>query len=146
MHRKAKRILWAALILVFLLGSAALAAEFTADMVISSKTAGADITGKAFVKGNALRQELDTPAGVQTTIIPSGGAIMYILLPGQKMYMEMPNTQVTLDPSENLEAKMANQGKVTRKGSETIGGYSCDVYHIVYSDKNLGEGTVWVSG
>jgi outer membrane lipoprotein-sorting protein len=146
MHCKSKGILRAALFLVFLLAGSALGAEFTADMVISSKAAGADMTGKVFVKGNALRQELDTPVGVQTTIIPSGAAVMYVLLPGQKMYMEIPNTQVTLDSSENLEAKMANQGKVTKKGSETIGGYSCDVYHIVYSDKNLGEGTVWVSG
>ena len=40
---------------------------------------------------------------------------------------------------------MANQGKVTKKGSETIEGYSCDVYSIVYNDKKLGEGTIWVS-
>ncbi len=146
MHCKSKGILRAALFLVFLLAGSALGAEFTADMVISSKAAGADMTGKVFVKGNALRQELDTPVGVQTTIIPSGAAVMYVLLPGQKMYMEIPNTQVTLDSSENLEANMANQCKVTKKGSETIGGYSCDVYHIVYSDKKLGEGTVWVSG
>ncbi len=72
MHCKSKGILRAALFLVFLLAGSALGAEFTADMVISSKAAGADMTGKVFVKGNALRQELDTPVGVQTTIIPSG--------------------------------------------------------------------------
>lgn len=145
MHCKSKGILLTALLLVFLLAGAAPAAEFTADMVITSKMGQGDMTGRAFVKGSALRQELDTPIGVQTTIIPSGAAVMYVLLPGQKMYMEIPNTQVTLDSSEDLEAKMANQGKVTRKGSESIEGYSCDVYHIVYSDKNLGEGTIWVS-
>ena len=145
MQKKEKRILWASLILVFLLAGAALAAEFTADMVITSKMGQGDLTGRAFVKGNALRQELDTPIGVQTTIIPSGAAVMYVLLPGQKKYMEIPNTQVTLDSSEDLEAKMANQGKVTKKGSETIEGYSCDVYSIVYNDKKLGEGTIWVS-
>jgi outer membrane lipoprotein-sorting protein len=145
MHCKAKRILWSSLILVFLLAGTALAAEFSADMVITSKMGQGDLTGRAFVKGNALRQELDTPIGVQTTIIPSGAAVMYVLLPGQKKYMEIPNTQVTLDSSEDLEAKMANQGKVTKKGSETIEGYSCDVYSIVYNDKKLGEGTIWVS-
>jgi hypothetical protein len=96
------------------------------------------------VKGNSLRQDLETPIGVQSTIIPSGGPVMYVLLPGMKMYMEMQNTQVTLDGSENLEAKMAEQGKVTKKGTETMEGFSCDVYHIVYNDKKLGEGTVWV--
>ena len=145
MHFGSKRTLWWALLLVFLLPGASLAAEFTADMVITSKAAGGDMSGKVFVKGNSLRQDLETPIGVQSTIIPSGGPVMYVLLPGMKMYMEMQNTQVTLDGSENLEAKMANQGKVTKKGTETVEGYSCDVYHIVYSDKNLGEGTIWVS-
>ena len=145
MHFGSKRTLWWALLLVFLLPGASLAAEFTADMVISSKAAGGDMSGKVFVKGNSLRQDLETPIGVQSTIIPSGGPVMYVLLPGMKMYMEMQNTQVTLDGSENLEAKMAEQGKVTKKGTETMEGFSCDVYHIVYNDKKLGEGTVWVS-
>ncbi len=145
MQFKSRGILWAALLLIFLLPGAVFAAEFTADMVISSKKAQGDMTGRVFVKGSALRQELDTPVGVQTTIIPSGAAVMYVLLPDQKKYMEFPNNQVTLDSSENLEAKMANQGKVTKKGAETIEGYSCDVYSIVYNDKNLGESTIWVS-
>lgn len=145
MHFGSKRTLWWALLLVFLLPGTSLAAEFTADMVISSKAAGGDMSGKVFVKGNSLRQDLETPIGVQSTIIPSGEPVMYVLLPGMKMYMEMQNTQVTLDGSENLEAKMAEQGKVTKKGTETMEGFSCDVYHIVYNDKKLGEGTVWVS-
>ena len=53
---------------VFLVASLSDAAEFSADMTIQSATGG-DLTGRVFVKGNDLRQELDTPVGTQTTII-----------------------------------------------------------------------------
>jgi len=149
MDFRSKKTLWttlvSALLLALLLPGAAPAAEFSADMVITSTTAGGEMTGKVFVKGHALRQEIDTPIGKQATIIPPGKSAMYVLIPGQKMYMEMPNSHVTLDGSEKLEAKMTGQGKVTKKGTETIEGYACDVYSIVYNDKKLGEGTVWVS-
>ena len=134
-----------ALFLFWLLPGLSWAAEFSADMKISSKSAGADITGKVFVKGTALRQEMNTPVGVQTTIIPAGGGVMYILLPGQKMYMEMANTQVVLDEKENIETKLSKEGKFTKKGTETIEGHLCDVYFIDYTDPELGESTIWLS-
>ncbi len=129
---------------VFLVAALSHAAEFSADMTIQSATGG-DLTGRVFVRGNDLRQELDTPVGVQTTIINQGKDVMYVLLPGQNMYMEMGNSQVTLDGTEDFESKFADKGKVTGLGTETIEGYLCDKYKIVYEDASLGEVTVWVA-
>jgi len=141
---RVSRIICTTIFLIAILAFSAGAAEFSADMTINSATGG-EMTGKVFVKGNALRQQFDTPMGPQVTIIEPGAAFMYVLLPGQKMYMEVPNSQVTLDEGEDMEAKFSAQGTVTNKGSETIEGYKCEVYHIVYNDPNMGEATVWVS-
>ncbi len=129
---------------IFLVASLSNSAEFSADMTIQSATGG-DLTGRVFVKGNDLRQELDTPVETQTTIIDQTRKVMYVLLPDQKMYMEMPNNQVTLDEGERMEEKFADQGEVTNLGTETVEGYPCDIFRIVYKDKGLGELTVWVS-
>mgnify|MGYP001071289770 FL=1 len=44
-----------------------------------------------------------------------------------------------------MEEKFADQGEVTNLGTETVEGYLCDIFRIVYKDKGLGEVTVWVS-
>lgn len=132
------------LVVISLLAMPVCAAEFSADMSIQS-AAGGDLTGKVFVRANDLRQDLDTPMGTQTTIIDRETGVMYILLPGQKRYMEMKNTQVTLDKDEKFEDKFSEEGKITNLGTETVEGYLCDKFHIVYNDTDLGEGTVWVA-
>lgn len=131
-------------VMISVMACGANAAEFKADMTMGSDTAG-EMTGRVFVKGNALRQELDTAAGPQVTIIEQNAKVMYVILPGQKMYMEIQNNQITLDEDENIEAKLAEEGTVTKKGTEDIEGYTCDVYHIVYNDSSYGESTVWIS-
>ncbi len=140
-----KKGIFCILFLLLALTDRGFAAEFSADMVISSKMAGEDMTGRIFVKGNAMRQEMNTPAGVHTTIVAPGAKVVYILLPGQKKYMEAKNSKVTLDESENFETKFADKAKLTVKPTETLEGYSCKVYNIVYNDKTLGESTVWIA-
>lgn len=141
--RKVSRIALLAAV-ICLLAVPVHAAEFSADLTIQS-AAGGELTGRVFVKSNNLRQELDTPAGIQTSIVKPGAGVMYILLPGQNMYMEMQNTQVTLDEGEDFGKKFSEQGKVSNLGTETVEGYLCDKFHIVYNDPNLGEATVWVA-
>ncbi len=136
--------LFLSLALVFFVVASSHAAEFSGDMTIQS-SAGGDLTGRIFVRGNDLRQELDTPVGVQTTIINQGKGVMYVLLPGQNMYMEMPNSQVTLDEGESFEGKFSEEGKVTNLGTETVEGYLCDKWNIVYKDQSLGESTIWIA-
>ncbi|MBN1332725.1 MAG: DUF4412 domain-containing protein, partial [Synergistales bacterium] len=117
---------------------------FSADMNIQS-AAGGEMAGRVFFKDNSLRRELETPVGKQVSITEAGADLMYVLLPGQKIYTEVTNSQVTLDEKEDLEAKFSREGRVTRKGTETIEGYECDIFHIAYNDPSLGESTVWIS-
>jgi hypothetical protein len=130
--------------LINLLTAPAYAVELSADMIIQS-AAGGEMTGRVFVRDNNLRQELDTPGGIQTTIINQATGVMYILLPGQNMYMEMQNSQVTLGEGEDFEKKYSGKGKITNLGTETIEGYLCDKYQIVYNDPNQGEATIWIA-
>jgi hypothetical protein len=58
------------------------------------------------------------------------------------MYFEMPippESAHTLQPEEELK-KIAVRKKI---GSETINGYACDKYEIIYHDKNVGKMTQW---
>lgn len=120
------------------------AAEFHADMVIRS-AAGGEMHGRVFVKGNSLRQELETPVGTQVSIVKDGGRVMYVLIPGQKMYMEFPNNQVSLSEGESIESKYGDEAKLEKTGTENLQGYECDIYSVEYEDPGFGKSTVWIA-
>ncbi len=143
MYRNSVRVA-AALLLLGLFVSFAGAAEFKADMLIQS-AAGGEMTGKVFVKGNSLRQEILTPMGTQVSIVNASSNMMYVLIPGQQMYMEFPNNQVSLAESESIEDKYKDMGKVTKLGTEDIEGYKCDHYSVEYDDPQFGKSLVWVA-
>lgn len=134
----------AALIILGLLASLAGAAEFKADMLIQSATGG-EMTGKVFVKGNSLRQEILSPMGTQVSIVNAESNIMYVLIPGQNMYMEFPNNQVSLSESENIEDKYKDMGTVKKLGTEDIEGFKCDTYSVEYDDPQFGKSLVWIA-
>ncbi len=144
MFSRACRSSLAAFAMIIIMAVAVGAAEFQADMTINSNEGG-EIKGKVFVRDNSMRQEMETPLGDQVVIVNGDAGMMYILLPGQKMYVERPNTQVMLGDEEKIEEKLAEQGKITKLGSENVENYICEKIHIVYNDKNLGESTLWVA-
>jgi len=120
------------------------AAEFSASMTIDSAQGG-KMTGKVYVKGNWLRQDLDTPMGVQSVIVNPEDNLMYVLMPGQPIYVEMENQQVTLNEEESIESKLSDVADVKKTGKEKIQGYTCIKYLVTYHDSNLGKSTIWVS-
>lgn len=132
------------LLAALFLATVAGAAEFSADMAIRS-AAGGEMHGKVFVKGNSLRQELETPVGTQVSIVKDGGSVMYVLIPGQKMYMEFPNNQVSLSEGESIESKYGDEAKLEKTGTENIRGYECDIYSVEYEDPGFGKSTVWIA-
>ena len=136
--------LFAAFAIVAAAAFAGCCAEFSADMTMNS-AAGGEMTGKVFVKGNALRQEINTPMGVQALIVDPDAPVSYAVMPGQNMYMEIPKTQITLGEDETFEEKFSEQGKVTELGEETVQGYDCRKYHVVFNDASAGEATIWLS-
>ena len=108
---------------IFLFGGIAVAQDFSADMVSTTK-AGVS-TGKIFVAKEKTRME--TP---QTTIITRiDKNVVWILMPAQKMYMEQP-----LKPENVVATTDKMPGEIERKlvGKETIDGKTTNKYKIVY--------------
>jgi len=131
-------------LMVVCLAGPSMAAEFSASMAISSAQGG-EMTGNVYVKGNWMRQDLNTPTGVQSVIVNPENNVMYVLFPEQSVYMEMENQQVTLDESETLETKLADVADVKKLGKEKVQGFTCIKYLVAYHDPNAGKSTIWVS-
>lgn len=131
-------------LMVVCLAGPSMAAEFSASMAISSAQGG-EMTGNVYVKGNWMRQDLNTPTGVQSVIVNPENNVMYVLFPEQSVYMEMENQQVTLDESETLETKLADVADVKKLGKEKVQGFTCIKYLVTYHDPNAGKSTIWVS-
>ncbi len=109
---------------IFLFGGIAVAQDFSADMVSTTK-AGVS-TGKIFVAKEKTRMET-----LQTIIITRiDKNVVWILMPAQRMYMEQP-----LKPENVVATTDKMPGEIERKlvGKETVGGKRTDKYRIVYT-------------
>ncbi len=109
---------------IVLTASTALAAEFSGDMVNTSK-AGA-VNQKFFISGDKTRME--SPQGI--AIVRTDKKVMWMLMPQQKMYMEMP-----LNPSDVPATSEKYPGEIERTlmGKETVDGRATDKYRVVYT-------------
>lgn len=108
--------------------------EFTADITLRDIN-GKIVTGKIFVKGDKVRQELLHPEGVLITILRKDKSVFWTLMPG-KQYMEMQNP---VDPTEpqRVEFEQKNSGR------ELLNGYECEVIRYKYKNRTYGMFTVW---
>ena len=118
------------IISIFLFGGIAVAQDFSADMVSTTK-AGVS-TGKIFVAKEKTRMET-----LQTIIITRiDKNVVWILMPAQRMYMEQP-----LKPENVVATTDKMPGEIERKlvGKETVGGKRTDKYRIVYTTADKKE-------
>ncbi len=109
---------------IILTAATALAADFSADMVHTSK-AGI-VKQKLFISNDKSRME----TAEAISIIRPDKKVMWMLMPQQKMYMEQ-----SLDPS-NIPAtseKYAGEIERTLVGKEAVDGRMTDKYRIVYT-------------
>jgi molybdopterin converting factor small subunit len=96
------------------------AVDFTADMVISSAQGG-EIPGKVFVKGQKMRQEIETSQGKQAMILDPGKNVIYVLMPGAPIYIEVENKEpsvVVLDKNQTLESRFKGEADVTHEKAQ----------------------------
>ena len=130
------------LVLMFLLAGAAQAAEFSATMI--AKAGGQETQGKIFVKGNMVRNEMKAGGETQISIIRPDKKMMWLIMPAEKSYMEMPlNPQASgqmmiKQPAEQVEMKLL--------GKETVNGYETEKYET--SVKHRGQAVkeyIWLS-
>lgn len=120
----------AALITIFLLAAGLVqAAEFTATMVTSA--GGKEIPGKIYVKDTKMRNELEVAGMPSVQILRPDKKVMWLIMPQQKAYMEMPLSQEAqqklLPLTEDQKAKMK------KVGTETVNGFACDKYETTLS-------------
>ncbi len=112
------------------LGQSPLVGQYSADhtMMIMGRT----IQGKTYVDQGKTRIEIAMAGTQVASIIRPDKKLVYVIMPAQKMVMEMPlnlENQVLTSAHD----KNANREKV---GTETINGQVCDKYKIT------SEGTV----
>jgi outer membrane lipoprotein-sorting protein len=130
------------LALMFLRVAAAGAAEFSATMI--AKSGGQETQGKIFVKGNMVRNEMNAGGETQISIIRPDKKIMWLIMPAEKSYMEMPlNPQASRQmmikqPEQQVDMKLL--------GKETVNGYETEKYET--SVKHRGQAVkeyIWLS-
>ncbi|WAC08112.1 MAG: DUF4412 domain-containing protein [Thermodesulfobacteriota bacterium] len=134
------------LVLVFLSALSSWAAEFSADMI--QKMQGQTQTGKVFIKGKKMRMEMNTPGN-------TGNKMVHIMLPEEnktiiimteeKTYMEMKATNNPGSPPSSNKEDLEKVATFKQLGTETINGYLCDRYQVIFHDKNQGTMTQWYS-
>lgn len=138
--------LFLSVVVALTLFCSAFAAEFQADM----KMEGGEetVTGKVFVSGSIMRQEMEVPgAGKSISIVDGAKNIMYVIMPQEKMYMEFPNEQIVLG-DEDIEDWLSDDADLKKIGTETIEGYKCDKYEVTYKDPErqaMGSSVIWIA-
>jgi hypothetical protein len=121
-----KRRLWGVVLgaILLLWAGLAQAAEFSATMI--TKAGGHEIPGKVFIKGDKMRNEIQAGGQSVINIMRPDKKLVWIIMPQQKAYMEMPITQETQQKMMTLTEKQ--KAKMKKVGTETIDGYTCDKY------------------
>lgn len=131
-----------AVISVLVLCASSFAAEFSADVVITGQNM--TVKTKLYVKGKNVRQEMSQQGMNQAQIMRMDKKVMWMLMPDQKMYMEMPltsNNEKLPGTEENIDTKADKK----ELGRETVNGYDCKKTQYIFHDKSQGTMTQWIS-
>ncbi|MDD4879373.1 MAG: hypothetical protein PHR22_02820 [Candidatus Omnitrophica bacterium] len=112
-----------AVILVLSLAASAFAVDFSADVVTTQ--GGNTFSAKVFVSGEKSRME----APESVSISRMDKKVVWILMPGQKMYMEQ-----AFDPKKMMAASEKIEGELERTplGKDTVDGKTADKYKVTY--------------
>lgn len=117
-----------AVMLVFLLGAPAFAVDFSADVVTTQ--GGKTMNAKVFVSGEKSRMEV--PESISISRMDK--KVVWILMPGQKMYMEQ-----AFDPKKMMAASEKVEGELERTplGKDTVDGKTADKYKVTYEIEGI---------
>jgi len=117
-----------------------IAADLSADYVILEES-GKEITNaKIFIKGDRIRQEMVMEAGrKQIIIIRPDKRVMWMVMPKEHIYMEMPLRE---NDKKFEKWTLDKEKKAKYLGKETVSGLSCKKYEMT----EKGEKTfLWIS-
>lgn len=127
------------LTMVLSLNAWALVSEFSADLTVTDAK-GKVTTGKFFMKGEKLRQEVTGNDGTAVTIVRLDKKVSWTLL-SDNQYMEIA---FPFDP-KNPEQSTGIQYEKTVLGNENVNGYDCQVVQYTYKEKKYGIVVQWVA-
>jgi hypothetical protein len=132
-----RTLLTAVFAVIFLTAGSAGAAEFSAELINTHR--GQKNIAKIYVQAEKMRME--TPGTEEYTILRSDKKLIWIVIPDEKTYIEIPTT-----PAPRGDAKM--KGEIGRElvGSETVNGYETKKYEVRYLDQDtLHKAHQWIA-
>jgi hypothetical protein len=88
-----------------------------------------EIPGKVYVKNNKMRNEVEAAGLASIHIMRPDKKLIWIIMPQQKAYMEMPLSQEAQQKMMILPENAKTSMK--KVGADTINGYACDKYETV---------------
>lgn len=129
------------LLLVLAAPGAARGAEFSAQMMVKDDTKA--MPGKIYVSDGKMRQEFVDEKGETITIVRPDQKVVWVILPWQRNYMEMPLKtrlpgQFIQIPPQALQKRQV--------GQERVNGYDTEKYEVsVPVGGGLERQTFWVA-
>jgi len=127
MHRKIFQALTFVCVSMLLFGvTLARAQEYSADM--ESRVGKETMNAKIFVSQDKVRMDM----GESLMIIRNDLKVSYMIMPAEKMYMEMP-----IDTSKAPRVNSAFEGEIDRVsvGTETINDQQAEKFKVTYIEK-----------
>ena len=129
------------LLLVLTVPGVARGAEFSALMLV--KDDAKIMPGKIYVSDGKMRQEFVDEGGQTITIVRPDQKVVWVILPRQRSYMEMPLT--TKLPGQFIQIPPQAVGK-RLVGQERLNGYDAEKYEVsVPVGRGLEKQTYWVA-
>ena len=113
------------LLLVLAVPGAARGAEFSASMLV--KDGVKTIPGKMYVSDGKMRQEFVDEQGQTITIVRPDLKVVWVILPRQRIYLEMPLTKKL--PGQFIQIPPQAVGK-RLVGHDRVNGYDTDKYQV----------------
>jgi len=139
MKKSFKKISVGLLMLLMIAGPAA-AAQFAAEMMI--KDGDRFVPAKIYVQDGKMRQEFNDQAGQTITIVRPDMKVVWIILPQERAYAELPlgrklPGQFIQIPADALSKRLV--------GKETVNGYESERYEVtVRGGRGLEKQTIWL--
>jgi len=138
---RGKRLGYWCLLLVLTVPGVAWGAEFSALMMV--KDDAKVMPGKIQVSDGKLRQEFADEGGQTITIVRPDLKVVWVILPRQRSYMEIPLT--TKLPGQFIQIPPQALGK-RLVGQERLNGYDTEKYEVsVPVGRGLEKQTYWVA-
>jgi hypothetical protein len=134
-------LVWGLLLLILAVPGGAWGSEFSASMMV--KDDAKIMPGKIQVSNGKLRQEFADERGQTITIVRPDLKVVWVILPLQRSYMEIPLTtklpgQFIQIPPQALSKRLV--------GQERLDGYDTEKYEVsVPAGRGLEKQTYWVA-